>query len=86
MSSEAPAPVTVQVDASNPTTAAAVVTSQQGATINSSTSIGSLADLKRKSPTLYNAMMQGIGMSICNRMKDNQDHLKQMMDDYNRNS
>lgn len=50
------------------------------------TSVSSVADLKEQAPKVYNAMMQGIAMDICNSMKKHQDHLKQMMDEARRNS
>lgn len=61
----------------NPSTAEAMASSNGGAT--TSTKIGSLNDLKEKSPELYNKMMQGIATNICNEMKDHQDRLKRLM-------
>lgn len=77
-------PVTViQPAASNPTTAGAVAQSNSGGGDMSST-ISSLSDLKNKAPAVYKAMMQGIGMNICNEMKKHQDQLQELIDEYSR--
>lgn len=49
-----------------------------------SSQVSSMADLKTQAPKVYNAMMEGIAMNICNEMKKHQDHLKQMMDESRR--
>lgn len=49
------------------------------AQIDSSSSVSSMADLKEKSPEVYNAMMQGVAMKICNEMKSHQDRIKKIM-------
>jgi hypothetical protein len=41
--------------------------------------IKSLAELKKKSPKLYNMMMQGIATNIVYEMKDHQERLKELM-------
>lgn len=48
-------------------------------TLSMSTSVSSLADLKKKAPQVYNMMMEGIALNICNDMQHHQDRLKQMM-------
>lgn len=53
---------------------------------NSMTTIGTMAELKEKAPEVYNAMLQGIGMSICNEMKDHQDRIKKIMRDAERDA
>lgn len=63
----------------NPTTAAAVASSNSPAGLTTSTTINSLADLKKKAPEVYDKMMQGIAMTICNEMKAHQERLKQLM-------
>jgi hypothetical protein len=47
--------------------------------VDSNTVITSLDDLRQKAPKVYNAMMQGIAMQICNQMEHAQQRLKQMM-------
>jgi hypothetical protein len=54
-------------------------TSAQSSTPTSFTGIRSLSDLREQSPALYNMMMQGIAMNICNEMQKQQARLKQMM-------
>lgn len=44
-----------------------------------STKIDSLSALRTKAPKVYNAMMQGIAMNICNDMKHHQDRLKKLV-------
>lgn len=41
--------------------------------------ISSMDDLKRKSPELYKLIMQGIGTTIVNEMREHQEKIKQMM-------
>lgn len=43
-----------------------------------STSVHSLAELREKAPGVWHAMLLGIAIRICNRMKRQQDHLKEM--------
>ena len=38
--------------------------------------LSSMNQLKAENPKLYNLMMEGIAMNICNKMKRDQDHLK----------
>lgn len=74
--------------------AATSSTQNAGATGTASTSsealisstIGSMADLQAQSPEVYNAMMQGIAMNICNEMAREQAHLKQIQDEFRRES
>lgn len=49
-----------------------------------SSTVGSMADLQAQSPEVYNAMMQGIAMNICNEMAREQAHLKQIQDEFRR--
>jgi len=78
VTSTAPAAATAPSSA-NALTAGAVASSNAPANLTSSTTINSLADLKKKAPQLYQQMMQGIGMSICNDMQHHQDRLKELM-------
>lgn len=64
--------------ATETTTTTSTTTTSKPATFNAATSISSMADLKEKAPDVYNAMMQGIAMTICNEMKHHQDKLKEM--------
>lgn len=50
-----------------------------GAQSDSKTTISSLDDLKHKAPKIYNAMIEGIAMNICNQMQHAQDRLKTIM-------
>ena len=75
-------PVTAPVAApssANPVTAGAVASSNSSSGLTSASTISSLADLKKKSPKVYNMMMQGIAMNICNEMEHHQERLKKMM-------
>lgn len=61
-------------------TAGAVASANASPTdVNASTKIGSLSDLKRKAPELYQKMIEGIGMKICGEMREHQDRLKKLM-------
>ncbi len=46
--------------------------------------ISNAEDLKKKAPEVWRALLEGIGMSICNRMKQRNDRLKKMMRDSQR--
>lgn len=48
--------------------------------------IGSMADLKNESPQVYNAMMQGIAMNICNEMDRHQKELKRIQQEARRDA
>jgi hypothetical protein len=65
-------------NAANPTTAGAIASAHSGGA-GTNTVVKSLEDLKRKSPEVYQKMMEGIGMNICNEMKAHQDRLKKLM-------
>lgn len=41
--------------------------------------ISSAEELKKKAPEVWRALLEGIAMSICNRMKQRNDHLKKLM-------
>lgn len=62
----------------DPTTAGAIHSSNN-TKVTSATTVSSLADLKKKAPKVYNAMLQGIGMNICSEMQHHQERLKKMM-------
>jgi len=71
-------PPVVAPSSANPATAGAVA-SANGGEANSTTKISSIEDLKKKSPELYQKMLEGIGMAICNDMKEHQNRLKKLM-------
>jgi hypothetical protein len=60
----------------NPTTAAALVSVNPAYT--STTTVTSLADLKKKAPQVYNAMLLGIAQTICDQMQQDQNTLTQL--------
>jgi hypothetical protein len=76
----------VQPTSTDPTTAGAVASSNSGGSspLSSSTTVNSMNDLKKKAPQLYNAMMQGIALQICNQMQEEQAQLEQLQQSYNR--
>jgi hypothetical protein len=43
-----------------------------------------LGQLKSQAPQVYNAMMQGIAMNICNFMQNKQRDLKELQAEYDR--
>lgn len=62
-------------------TASSSPSNSSQADISTTTTINSMADLKKKAPKVYNAMLEGIAMGIVNQMSDAQARLKKMMDD-----
>jgi hypothetical protein len=73
------APTAVAPSSSNALTAGAVASANAPASVTSSTKIGSLADLKKKAPEVYNEMMKGIAMSVCQDMEAHQQRQKKIM-------
>lgn len=70
----------VNPSSANAATAGAVASANapsEGMGMN--TKIHSLAELKKKSPKVYNKMMEGIAMNICGEMREHQDRLKKLM-------
>jgi len=65
-------------NAANPMVAAAVQQSNPSE-VSSMTKIGSMADLKKKSPKVYNLMMQGIAQNVIKDMQWHANHLKELM-------
>lgn len=72
-------PIAIQPNAANATTAGAIASSQNSGQADSNTKIGTMEDLKKKAPELYQKMLEGIAMQICNSMKDHQTRLKKMI-------
>jgi hypothetical protein len=66
------------VPASTATASTEAAASDVG-TLSTSTKIGTMADIKKISPKLYNAMMQGIALSICMESQRLNDHLVKAM-------
>lgn len=50
------------------------------------TTISSVAQLREIAPEVYDKMMQGIAMQICNEMKKHQDEIKKIMRDASRDA
>lgn len=65
--------------ASNALTAGAVAQSNASAETTGSTRIGSMDELRRKAPKVYQKMLEGIAMNICREMEHHQDRLKKLM-------
>ena len=61
------------------TTAGALAQAHGNEKVSATTKIGSLDDLKKKAPKVYDKMMQSIGMTICSEMQRHQDRLKTLM-------
>lgn len=55
-----------------------------GESWGTNTTISTLEDLRKKAPKVYEAMIQGIGMNMVNKMRRDQEHLKQIMREGNR--
>lgn len=47
--------------------------------VDMNSQVSSLAQLREQAPKVWNMMLQGIAMNICNDMKQKQDDLKRMM-------
>lgn len=91
--SDAPGPP-LGASASSATTAAAAATADPGKAaaatgagtpaagangdVSSLTTIGSMEELKKKAPEVYNMMMQGIATNIVNEMRRRDERLKKM--------
>lgn len=52
---------------------------QPSKNVTANTTVSSVADLKKKAPEVYNAMLQGIAIHICQEMQHHQSRLKQLM-------
>lgn len=77
-----PSPVSPAASApssADPTTAGNIATVHGTESSGSSEKINSIADLKNKSPKLWNAMLMGIAQNICNEMREHMDRLREMM-------
>jgi hypothetical protein len=75
-----PVPQNSGPSATDPTTAAAAVsTNTNAAEVGSDTQFSSLSDMRTKNPKLYNFMMQSLGMNICTEMKRQSDHLQETL-------
>jgi hypothetical protein len=68
----------VQPSATDPTTAAAAVSSNTNTANTQSSHFSSMEDLRRKNPKLYNLMMQGIAMNMISQMRRSQEHIAEL--------
>lgn len=50
-----------------------------GGEVSASTTVKNMEDLKQKAPEVYNAMLQGIAMSMINQSKRAADRLKEII-------
>lgn len=50
------------------------------------TTISSIGQLKEMAPEVYNKMLEGMAMAICNEMKHHQDEIKKIMRDAERDA
>ncbi|MEI8125558.1 MAG: hypothetical protein WCG42_07390 [Parachlamydiaceae bacterium] len=61
---------------------AGAIAQSSGSAGGTTTTIKSLADLKKKAPAVYKQMMMGIAMDICNDMQASQERLKELQKEY----
>lgn len=73
-SNTAPAPTSA-----DPSTAGNAASANVSDNYTAATKIGTLAELKKRAPKLYNAMMMGIAQSVCRDMQDHAERLKSLM-------
>lgn len=66
-----------QVDQTVPTNTNAQIAGGQSS-VSSDTKIKNLEELRKKAPNVYNKMLEGIAMNICNDMKHHQERLEEM--------
>ena len=83
VSSRPPSSASVSTDA---VTQAGAAQSNGGGKADSNTKISSLADLKSKAPEVWQKMLEGIGMKICNEMRHHDDRIKKLRREYERSS
>lgn len=76
---QTPAVTATTPSSANAATAGAVASANSGGELNTNTKINSMDDLKKKAPKLYQKMLEGIGMAICNDMRDHQERIKRLM-------
>ena len=74
----------VNPTSTDPTTAGAVAQSNADGAVTGNTKFNSMEDLRKKSPKLYNMMMQGIAWNIIKEMDHHQERLKKMWKEMNR--
>lgn len=79
--SRPPSAASVSTDA---VTQAGAAQANGGAKANSNTKISSLADLKTKAPEVWQKMLEGIGMKICNEMRHHDERIKKLRREYER--
>lgn len=69
---------TVETQSASQTETASNQSQAPAGTADSFTTVNSMSDLKNKAPEVYQKMMEGIAMKICNEMKSSQDRIKEM--------
>lgn len=55
-------------------------------TVDSKTKISSMAELRTKAPEVWQKMLEGIAMNICNEMRRHQEEIKTLRREYEKNS
>lgn len=77
-------PTPSAADISTNSVAQAGAAQAHGGTVNSNTKISSLQDLKEKAPEVWQKMLEGIGMKICNEMRHHEERIKKLRREYDR--
>lgn len=65
----------------NAATAGNIAQSNSAEGYTSSTKIDNMADLRKKAPKVWRAMLMGIAQNICAEMREHADRLKKMIRD-----
>ncbi len=69
---------TVETQSASKTETASTQSQAPSGKADSFTQVNSMSDLKNKAPEVYQKMMEGIAMKICNEMKASQERIKDM--------
>ncbi len=56
------------------------------ASVNGSTKLNSMAELREKEPELFRKIVEGLGMAMCNRMRRSQERSSRLKKEYMRNA
>lgn len=84
MSSQVPSTAPVAAGGSAPATGAGNTAAAANQASIASGNISSMADLQQQAPDVYQAMMQGIAMNICQAMQQDQEDLQKMQEEFRR--
>lgn len=84
-SSNVPSTGAADATAAGSNAAAAAAADDGGDGFSSVTEVQSIGQLQQQAPQVYNAMLQGIAMNICNDMQKQQEEIKKIQQDYERN-